>query len=144
MPEVSHLFVALVHRFPMTEVDEAQAVMDKGLDGCIHSRPGSKRQVLVMDSETLELMGLKPGAVKENITTRGLDLRALAAGQRLRIGEALFEVTIPCEPCSLMDRIREGLQQDLRGRRGWLTRVIEGGRIRRGDRIEQIPSCGND
>jgi MOSC domain-containing protein YiiM len=35
-----------------------------------------------------------------------------------------------------MDEIRMGLQEELRGQRGWLCKVNVGGRIRRGDRIE--------
>jgi len=91
-----------------------------------------------MDLETLEELGIPPGAVKENITTRGLNVRDLKGGQRLRVGEALLEVTVPCEPCYRMDEIRRGLQDELRGRRGMLCRVIEAGRIRRGDAIEVL------
>jgi MOSC domain-containing protein YiiM len=138
MPEVVHLFVCLVHRFPMKEIDEAEAIRDKGLGGCIHGRPGSKRQVLLMDEETLSRFGLTPGVVKENITTRGIDFQALAIGQRLRIGEALFEISTRCDPCSRMDEIRMGLEQELWGQRGWLCRVVEGGKLRRGDHIEVL------
>jgi MOSC domain-containing protein YiiM len=35
-----------------------------------------------------------------------------------------------------MDEIRMGLQKELENRRGMLCRVIEGGRISRGDAIE--------
>jgi MOSC domain-containing protein YiiM len=35
-----------------------------------------------------------------------------------------------------MDEIRMGLQQELLGQRGMLCRVVEGGRIQRGDTIE--------
>jgi len=91
-----------------------------------------------MDTETLEHCGLLPGAVKENITTRSLNLRDMRAGQCLRVGEALLEVTLPCEPCRRMDEIRQGLQEELRGRRGMLCRVVEGGRIRQGDGIEVL------
>ena len=45
MPEVTNLFLCFVHRFPVKEVEEAEAVQDRGLKGCIHGRPGSKRQV---------------------------------------------------------------------------------------------------
>src|SRR2546426_3552032 len=45
------------------------------------------RSVLLMEAETLEELGLRPGVVKENITTRGLALRGLKVGQRLRVGE---------------------------------------------------------
>jgi MOSC domain-containing protein YiiM len=122
----------------MREVEEALAVANRGLDGCAHGRPGGRRQVLLMDAETLGGLGLPAGAVKENITTRGLTLKELHPGQCLRMGEVLLAVTLPCEPCSRMDEIRKGLQQELRGRRGMLCRVVEAGRIRRGDRIEVL------
>jgi MOSC domain-containing protein YiiM len=138
MPEVTNLFLCLVHRYPMKEVGEAEAVWDKGLKGCIHGRPGSKRQVSLIDVETLEKLSIPPGAVKENITTRGLDFLRLEAGQHLRIGGSLLEIALPCDPCSRMDEIRQGLQEELRGQRGWLCRVVEGGTIRRGDRIEVL------
>ena len=142
MAEVLHLFTCLVHRFPMREVEEVETIVDKGFQGCIHGRPGSKRQVLLMDIETLEKFGIAPGAVKENITTRGLDYINLTAGQRLRVGESFLEITIPCEPCSRMDEIRGGLQQELCGQRGWLCRVVYAGKIKRGDRIEAVAAAG--
>lgn len=141
---VDHLFIALVHRFPMREVEEVLAVADKGFEGCIHGRPGSRRQVLLMQSETLGLVGLEPGIVKENVTTVGLRLDQLVAGLRLQVGEALMEVTAPCEPCRRMEEIRTGLQRDLRGRRGVLCRVVRGGRIRRGDPIRLLDGVPAD
>ena len=137
MGEVLHLFKCLVHRFPMEEVDEVEVVANKGFRGCIHGRLGSKRQVSLIDRETLEKLGVAPGRVKENITTRGMDLQALSTGQILRVGEqCVLEITGPCHPCARMDEIRRGLQEELRGQRGWLCKVNVGGRIRRGDRIE--------
>lgn len=138
MGKVEHLFQCLVHRFPMKELNEAEAVEAKGLRGCIHGRPGSKRQVLMMDAETLEKLEIPPGAVKENITTRGIDFQTLAPGQRVRVGESLLEITIPCDPCPRMDEIRMGLQEVLRGQRGWLCRVVTGGKIRTGDAVEIV------
>ena len=136
MAEVAHLFVCLRHRLPMREVPETEIVLGKGLKGCAHGRPGSKRQVLLMDIETLEAMDLTPGIVKENVTTRGLNLRSLCRGQRVRVGGAVLEVTIPCEPCRRMDDIRPGLQDELRGRRGMLCQVVAGGVVRRGDPVQ--------
>ena len=141
MPEVAHVFACLVHRFPMEELLEAELVEDKGVRGCIHGRPGSERQILLMEAETLERLGLAPGAVKENITTQGVDFQKLSKGQRLRVGESLLEITVPCEPCDRMDEIRMGLQQELRGQRGWLCRVVSSGRIQRGDRIEVMAAA---
>ena len=116
----------------MKPLDEARAIADSGLEGCAHGHPGSPRQVLLMDIETLTELGLAPGIIKENITTQGLDLRSLRNGQRLRIGDAILEITLPCGPCKLMEDIRPGLQQQLRGRRGQLCRVIQSGLIRPG------------
>ena len=138
MAEVERLFVCLVHRFPMREVEEAELIAEKGLKGCIHGRPGSKRQVLLMAAETLELLRLESGAVKENITTRGLDYGRIASGERLKIGDVILEATGPCEPCYRMDEIRDGLKAELRGRRGWLFRVVQGGKIRGGDQIKFV------
>jgi len=122
----------------MQEVEEALAVENRGLHGCIHGRPGSRRQVLLVDIETLEDLQILPGMVKENLTTRGLTLNGLREGQRLRIGGALLEITGPCHPCHQMDLIRPGLRDELRGRRGLVCRVVETGRIRRGDAIERL------
>ena len=135
MAEVAHLFRCIAHRLPMRAVDDIEAVANRGLSGCAHAQPGGLRQVLLMDLETLEAMNLHPGVIKENITVRGLDVRALRPGQRVRIGEALLEVTVPCEPCKRMEDIRAGLKQELRGRRGMLCRVVETGRMRVGDPI---------
>jgi MOSC domain-containing protein YiiM len=137
--EVLHLFQALAHGEPVREFDQVSAVENRGFQDCIHGRLGSRRQVLLMDFETLEEFGIPPGRVKENITTRGLGLGGLAEGQRVRAGEVLLEVTVPCTPCGQMDEIREGLKEALRGRRGVLCRVLKPGRIRRGDPIEVIP-----
>ena len=136
MAHVSDLFIALERRKPMKPVEQAIAVGDRGFDGCMHGKPGSRRQILLVDRETLAEFKLTPGVVRENITTAGLNLAELEPGQRLTIGGAVLEVTIPCEPCHRMDEIRMGLQEALRDRRGVLCRVIEGGRISRGDVIE--------
>lgn len=136
MAEVLHLFQALAHGQPVQESGEVFAVENKGFKDCIHGRRDSSRQVLLMDIETLEQFGIAPGRAKENITTRGIALGGLPLGQRIRVGEALLEVTKPCTPCDHMDEIRQGLQEAIRGRRGTLCRVVGSGQIRRGDQIE--------
>jgi MOSC domain-containing protein YiiM len=51
-----------------------------------------------------------PGDLGENITTQGLDLRALPLGTLLRIGdEAAVELTGLRTPCSKIDRFLPGL-----------------------------------
>jgi len=138
MANVVHLFRALQRRLPMEEVAEVRALQDSGLEGCAHARTGSPRQVLLVDSETLELMELSPGIIRENITTRGINVNGLDEGQRLQLGAAQLEISMVCTPCDMLEKIRPGLRREIRGRRGMLCRVIAGGMIRQGDRIERI------
>jgi MOSC domain-containing protein YiiM len=138
MPRVQNLFRAPKKRLPMEELSQVRAASDIGFQGCSHARPGSKRQVLLVDRETLEAMELQPGILRENITTDGLNVNSLPIGQLLRAGQARLEVTAVCTPCDQMEAIRPGLRKELWGRRGRLCRVLEGGIIRRGDCIEKL------
>jgi MOSC domain-containing protein YiiM len=138
MPRVQNLFRTPKKRLPMDELSEVRAVGDTGFEGCAHARPGSKRQVLLVDRETLEAMDLRPGIIRENITTDGMNVNSLQIGQQLLIGEARLEVSAVCTPCDQMEAIRPGLRKELWGRRGMLCRVLAGGVIRRGDSIEKL------
>jgi MOSC domain-containing protein YiiM len=135
---VLHLFRAPKRRLPMEELQEIRALEDAGLEGCAHARPGGKRQLLLVDSETLDAMSLPPGIIRENITTEGLNVNGLKAGEQLRIGEARLEVSAVCTPCDQLEKVRPGLRKELWKRRGMLCRVITGGIIRRGDPIEKV------
>ena len=119
----------------MEELQSAEIVENVGLAGCAHARPNGKRQVLLVDVETLRSMDLNPGIIRENITTEGLDVNALGTGQRLNVGAVELVVSAVCEPCELMDEIRPGLQAELVGRRGMLCRAVRGGTVRPGDEI---------
>lgn len=138
MPKVAFLFCAPKRRLPMEQLLEATALKDVGFEGCAHALPAGNRQVLLVDRETLDALELSPGTIRENITTEGLNVNGLSIGESLRVGEALLEVAMPCTPCGLMEAIRPGLRKELRGRRGMLCNVLEGGRIRTGDRIERL------
>jgi len=138
MARVQNLFRAPRKRLPMEELAEVRVVTDAGFEGCAHARRASKRQVLLVDRETLEAMDLRPGIIRESITTDGLNVNSLQIGQLLRVGQARLEVTSVCTPCDQMEAIRPGLRKELWGRRGMLCRVLDGGLIRRGDLIEKL------
>jgi MOSC domain-containing protein YiiM len=144
MPQVLRLFRAARRGWPMEELLLAEAAQDSGFVGCAHARPGGQRQVLLVDRETLDALALLPGMIRENITTEGLNVNGLKPGEILRVGEALLEVTVPCTPCGLMDKIRMGLRREIRGRRGMMCRVLRGGMIRTGDPIEKVSSSARD
>ncbi|MGC2765576.1 MAG: MOSC domain-containing protein [Candidatus Acidiferrum sp.] len=138
MAKVTNLFRAPKRHAAMKELNEAQVIENFGIEGCAHARPGGKRQVLLMDIETLRALYLAPGIIRENITTEGLDVNGLQVEQKLRSGEVELEVSAVCEPCELMEEIRIGLMEELNGRRGMLCRVKRGGRLRVGDFIELL------
>lgn len=138
MASVQNLFRAPKKHFPVEELAQVQAITDLGFEGCAHARLASKRQVLLVDRETLEAMDLQPGVIRENITTDGLNVNSLQIGQLLRVGQARLEVSAVCTPCDQMEAIRPGLRKELWGRRGMLCRVLDGGMIRRGDPIEKL------
>ena len=138
MASVQHIFRAPKRRLPMKELSEAAVVTDSGLEGCAHARRGSKRQILLVDRETLEAMELQPGIIRENITTDGLNVNSLAMGQNLKVGGTQLVVSAVCTPCDQLEKVRPGLRREMWGRRGMLCRVIEGGVIRRGDLIEKL------
>jgi MOSC domain-containing protein YiiM len=136
MARVVKLFRAPKRRVTMEELSEARVVENAGLAGCAHARPRGKRQVLFMDIETLHAMGLAPGMVRENITTEGLDVNRLRVGERLRVGDLELEVSVVCEPCDKLEKLRAGLKDEMVGRRGMLCRVLRGGTVKPGERID--------
>jgi MOSC domain-containing protein YiiM len=138
MPQVANLFRAPKRGWPMVELAQVAAVQEVGFEGCAHRNAAGKRQVLLVDGETLDALELSPGMIRENITTRGLNVNGLKEGESLRIGEALLEVRMVCTPCSQMDDLRPGLRKEIRGRRGMLCRIVKGGLIRKGDTIEKL------
>ncbi len=117
---------------------------ERGVVGDIHAGRGD-RQVSVLPVEAIERCAaqteqdLGPGSFAENITSRGLDVSALARGDRLAIGDVVLEVTKPSkraegEACSLHGPVdRFVMRQD-----GIFCRVVAGGRVRPGDTLERI------
>ncbi len=109
------------------------------------------RQVHLIHAELFDELSasgfkIEAGQMGENVTTRGIDLLALPAGARLRLGaKALVEVTGLRNPCLQLDGIAPGLMKatlarDASGalvrKAGIMAVVIAGGEIRPGDAIE--------
>ncbi len=137
------------HR-PPTPQSVVRVIPDVGIHGDRHQRPGSPRQVLLVDAEVLRNLGLRPGDLREQITVELPGLMDLPAGTRLGLGEAVLEVTGPCRPCThigedLGDADPEGLRIRLEGRRGVLASVSSAtgeGRIRPGDAVRVLEESG--
>jgi MOSC domain-containing protein YiiM len=122
-------------RAPLVAVPRVNAVLETGLEGDRHAKPKSRRQVLLVEQEVLDEYSLAPGAIREQVTVRGLDLDKLVFGARIRVGDALLEVAGPCHPCARMDEVKPGLQKELVGRRGRFVRVVQAGSFAVGDTL---------
>jgi MOSC domain-containing protein YiiM len=129
------------HIAPLEPVEAFRATA-LGLDGDKHAgREEGKRQILLAEAGDLRDLGLQPGELREQVTLDLPGLMSLDAGTRLRVGDAVLELTGVCEPCThigehLGAEDPEALRQTLVGRRGMLARVIGEGAIRRDDPVE--------
>jgi MOSC domain-containing protein YiiM len=138
MATVAGLFVSPERGSGRSEPRErVRALEGQGLDGCAHANP-PRREVLLVSQEHLDAVGVEPGAIRENITVAGADVQRWPIGQQVRVGGALLEITMVCDPCQRMDDLRQGLRAELDDRRGMLGHVVEGGEIAVGDTIELI------
>jgi MOSC domain-containing protein YiiM len=130
------------------------AVRTLGLEGDRQADPrfhgGPRKAVYLYPSEHYVFwreqlpaeMELPWGLFGENLTTEGFQEADLAAGMRLRIGSAVFEVTTPREPCfklgSRLGDVRwiETFRES--GRWGTYLAVVEEGEVGAGDPVMRI------
>lgn len=136
---VVSLQLCVKHKQPMQRVASVMAIANRGLEGDRHAMPDSSRQVLLLEQETCLEYDFPIGAIRENITTRGIELMPLLKGTILEIGDSRLEIIKECEPCSMVDDVRMGLRAELQHKRGMLARVVRGGEIRVGSRITVLP-----
>ena len=131
------------------------ALSETGVTGDAWRYPyhGGRRQALLLVTiegiEELQAQGfaLFPGALGENLTTRGLDRRELRFGQRFRVGEATIELLRMRTPCATLDAYGAGIQSAIFdahvqagdpasprwGLSGFYSSVIQPGAVRTGD-----------
>lgn len=108
------------------------------------------RQVHLVHGELLDELraqgfGVTPGALGENVTTRGVGLLGLPTGTRLALGtEAVVELTGLRNPCVQLDHFQQGLMSavldrdaagELVRKAGVMAIVLSGGEVRPADPI---------
>ena len=72
---------------------------------------------------------IDPVLLRRNIVVRGINLLALK-DKKFQVGEAIFEMTGQCHPCSRMEEVLgEGGYNAMRGHGGITARVVSGGLI---------------
>jgi MOSC domain-containing protein YiiM len=131
-------------REPVLVVDHVLAIPAKGLEGDRYNNPGGARQVTLIQAEHLvtvsSILGrqIKPEDLRRNIVVEGLNLAGLK-GHQFQIGQAIFEYSGECHPCSRMEEnLGEGGYNAMRGHGGITARVIQGGLISVGDLVLPI------
>jgi MOSC domain-containing protein YiiM len=102
------------------------------------------RQVLVTQLTILRELGLKPGALRENVVADVDQLHEYPSGTVIHIGEARIRLTFHCEPCRVVGS--GALLKALHHRRGVLGLFLNQGVMRVGDSVafeaavfEEIP-----
>jgi MOSC domain-containing protein YiiM len=93
-----------------------------GMEGDAHAHPhihgGPNKAILIIAAEVIEEFKGRGypiyfGALGENLTTRGIAVKDLRLGDRLRAGGALLELTQPRGPCTALDIYGETLKHEL-------------------------------
>src|SRR3954469_12494684 len=79
---------------------------------------GPRQALLLITEEGLDELKAKgypvyPGAMGENITTRGLDRRQMRVGQRYRIGQIIVELTKIRVPCAALNVYGPAIKTDI-------------------------------
>ena len=123
------------------QVPEGELRVDHGLVGDAHA--GSARQVSLLAAESIARMrggGLEvgPGDFAENLTTSGLVLHTLPVGTRLKVAEALLEITQIGKECHSDCEIRNLTGECVMPTEGVFASVLAGGKVRPGDSIEIV------
>jgi len=132
---------------PMCEHEHIIVERGAGLPGDRYGKKDGKRQVSFIQAEHLVVMGamlgeeaIAPHRLRRNIVVSGLNLLALK-DKEFTIGQARFEYSEPCHPCSRMeDELGPGGYNIMRGHGGILARVIEAGEIYVGAPVVAAPN----
>jgi MOSC domain-containing protein YiiM len=129
-----------------------------GIEGDLHSHPeihgGPRQAILLASAEVIDELRKRGyplfyGALGENLTTRGIEVRKIRIGDRLRAGGTVIEITKPRGPCSALDVYGPSLKAEVYdagvkaldpasphwGMSGWYAAVTEPGVVRPDDII---------
>ena len=140
---------------PKHRVDGPVAIGTGGLAGDrqrdLRFHGGPDRAVCLFSSEIIRQLRdqghpIDHGTTGENLTISGLEWGLVSPGARVRVGDALLEITRPAHPCkniadSFADRDFSRISAKLHPGVGRMyARVLEPGVVRSGDPVVLSPS----
>ena len=126
-----------------TEVPSAVLTPEWGIVGDAHAGDWH-RQISLLADESVDTMRaicpleLDAGIFAENINTRGIELKTLPVGTRLRVGETELEVTQIGKQCHNDCEIKRTTGKCVMPTEGIFAVVVKEGRVRAGDTIEVL------
>ena len=125
------------------EVPSIRVQCGHGIVGDAHAG-NWHRQISLLAEESVDKMRaigltLQPGDFAENILTRGLELKSLPIGTRLRVGETLLEVTQIGKKCHNDCEIKKLTGSCVMPTEGIFAIVLQEGEIRPGDTVTVEP-----
>lgn len=125
------------------EVPSIRVQCGHGIVGDAHAG-NWHRQISLLAEESVDKMRalgltLQPGDFAENILTRGLELKSLPIGTRLRVGETLLEVTQIGKKCHNDCEIKKLTGSCVMPTEGIFAIVLQEGEIFPGDTVTLEP-----
>jgi len=138
---VTALYLCREKGVPRMDIEEGLFRTDHGLEGDCYSRPGD-RQVTLLDARARRMTdedtreGLCYARFRETLQLGGLSLKDLPAGTRIRAGEVLLEISAKGKRCFPECAILQTGVKCALAEGAAFARVLEGGRIRKGDPVE--------
>lgn len=123
-------------------VNEAICLEDHGLKDDAHAGSGI-RQVSLLSIESIDKMkakglSVRAGDFAENLTVGDLNLLDFPVGTRFKAGEAILELSQIGKECHTKCAIFYQAGDCIMPKEGVFAKVIKGGRVRVGDKIEAI------
>ena len=123
-----------------TEVPSINVVVNHGIVGDAHAG-NWHRQISLLAEESIDNMRqsglvLTPGAFAENIVTEGIELKSLAVGTKLKVGNTVLEVTQIGKECHNDCEIKKSAGKCVMPTEGIFAIVITEGIISPGDDVE--------
>lgn len=151
MARVEGIFVTNAASEPMTQLETAQAIAGKGLEGDryyletgFYSDGNDGRQLTLIEQESLEALrrdhgvALAPIECRRNLMTSGVRLNDLV-GKRFRVGEVECEGIRLCPPCNHLEELtRPGMLKGLARSGGLRAHVLNDGQISVGDEVREL------
>ncbi|MCK4304683.1 MAG: MOSC domain-containing protein [Candidatus Eisenbacteria sp.] len=125
-------------------VQVGECIKDFGFRGDAHAGDWH-RQVSLLATESADDLRRKglivgPGEFGENLLTRGVELKSLPIGQRIRVGSSVFlEVTQIGKESEEHFEAYDAAGQRILTTEGVFARVLKGGFVRAGDSIDLLP-----